>query len=183
MLKASENPPILFPDAGEIDQLTGTWWVAHTKPRQQKALAWDILRTAAGGYFLPMYDAVRKSRGRTWKTTLPLFPGYVFLCCDEDQRAAALKTNRIANLIPVPDQAQLIRELDGIKRLLESKAGIDPYPQLTRGKTCRIHRGPLAGLEGKIERRKGHLRFIVNVSILGQGAMIEIDADVLEPTE
>jgi len=183
VLKASENPPILFPEAQELAELAGTWWVAHTKPRQQKALAWDILRLAGGGYFLPMYEARRKSRGRTWKTILPLFPGYVFLCCDDDQRGAALKTNRIANLIPVPDQAQLVRELDAVKRLLESKAGIDPYPQLKRGKTCRIRSGPLAGLEGQIERRKGHLRFIVSVSILGQGAMVEIDADVLEPTD
>ncbi len=37
------------------------------------------------------------------------------------------------------------------------------------------------GLEGQIERRKDHARFIVNVTILGQGASVEIDADWLEP--
>ena len=112
---------------------------------------------------------------------LPLFPGYLFLCCNDDGPTEALKTNRIAGLIQVADQARLIEELSAIQRLLASKLAIDPYPSLKRGAACRICRGPLAGLEGRVERRKGHVRFIVNVTILGQGAMVELDADTLEP--
>lgn len=180
MLKASDNPPVVYPEDAEIGQLGPTWWVAHTKPRQEKALAWDVLRSG-GGYFLPMYEAVRRSRGRSWRTMLPLFPGYVFLACADEQRSKALETNRIANLIPVPDQPRLAAELHVIQRLLSSKSGIDPYPALAKGARCRIRNGPLMGLAGRVARRKGRARFIVNVTILGQGASVEIDADLLEP--
>ncbi len=68
-----------------------------------------------------------------------------------------------------------------IQRLLASEAGISSYPQLGKGTTCRVRSGPLAGLEGRVERRKGKTRFVVNVTILGQGAMIEMDADSIDP--
>lgn len=181
MLKVSENPPVVCPGDAGIEEIEGTWWVAHTKPRQEKALAWDVLRSG-GGYFLPMYEAVRRSRGRSWKTMLPLFPGYVFLCGDDTDRMWALETHRVVNAIPVPDQPALATELRAIERLLASKSGIDAYPGLARGAACRIRSGPLMGLEGHVARRKGRTRFIVNVAILGQGAAVEIDADLLDPT-
>ncbi|MBN1942451.1 MAG: antitermination protein NusG [Phycisphaerae bacterium] len=163
-------------------EFQGRWWVAHTKPRQEKALAWDIFRSE-GSYFLPMYEKIKRSRARRWTSVLPLFTGYVFLCGDERTRLRALETNRIANLIPVPDQAGLVAELTRIRQLLAGGLSIDPHPGLTRGAACRIRVGPLAGLEGQVERRKGLARFIVNVTILGQGAAVEIDADWLEPIE
>ncbi|GAG01597.1 unnamed protein product, partial [marine sediment metagenome] len=83
----------------------------------------------------------------------------------------------------VPDQARLVDELLSIQRLLASKAGIDAYPHLGRGTACRIRTGPLAGLEGRVERRKGQVRFVVDVTILGQGASVEIDADAIEPVQ
>ena len=33
MLKLSENPAILTPEVQSVAELSGTWWVAHTKAR------------------------------------------------------------------------------------------------------------------------------------------------------
>ena len=181
MSSLKENPPVQCPDNLAINEFADRWCVAHTRPRQEKALAWDVLRLG-GSYFLPMYEVTRRSRGRQWRTILCLFPGYVFLCGNDDDRSQALATDRIANVIPVPDQARLVEELQSLQRLLASKAGIDPYPQLAKGSPCRIRSGPLAGLEGLVERRKGQTRFVVNVTILGQGASVEVDADSIDPT-
>ncbi|MFA5864684.1 MAG: transcription termination/antitermination NusG family protein [Phycisphaerae bacterium] len=182
MLRSKENPPVQSPDDLSLDQFAGRWWVAHTKPRQEKALAWDVLRSE-GIYFLPMYEITRTSRGRAWKSKLVLFPGYVFLCCQEEGRLRALQTGRIANLIEVVDQKRLISELSDIKRLIDTRFAIDPYPGLQAGTLCRVKSGPLAGLEGRVERRKNSTRFVVEVSMLGQGASVEIDAGVLESIE
>ncbi len=92
-----------------------------------------------------------------------------------------MQTNRIANIIQVPDQAKLIAELSQIHKLLESGLAVSSRDSLQKGAICRIRTGPLGGLEGRIERQKGRARFVVNVSILGQAAMVEIDADMLEP--
>lgn len=177
-----KNPPLQSPSEIPLSDFPGRWWVAHTRPRQEKALAWDIFRTG-GCYFLPMYEKVKRSRGRRWTSVLPLFTGYLFLCGDEKARLRALETNRIAQLIVVPDQAGLVTELIGIQRLLAGGLAVDPFRRLTCGAPCRIRTGPLAGLEGRIERRKDRLRFIVSVTILGQGASVEIDADWIEPME
>lgn len=177
------EPPQVWPANAQIEKRTGWWWVAHVKPRQEKTLARDIL-ASRGAYFLPMYEAARRNGRRRWKSTLPLFPGYVFLCCaGENHRLTALKTNRIVRLIEVPDQKQLVDELSAIRRLLESHLAIDPYKSLRKGTRCRICSGLLQGVEGRVERRSGRSRFIVEVSILGQGASVEIDADLLEPSE
>ena len=170
----------MSPDDIQLARPDGTWWVAHTKPRQGKALAMDLFRSGRA-YFAPMYEAVRRSKGRSWKSVLLLFPGYVFLFGTEDDRLFALQTNRIANVIEVSDQAKLASELSQIHKLLESGLTVSTRSSLQKGTICRIRTGPLGGLEGRIERHKGKARFVVNVSILGQAAMVEIDADQLEP--
>jgi transcription antitermination factor NusG len=181
-VRMKQLPPPQSPEGSALTEFQGLWWVAHTKPRQEKALAWDIFRSG-GNYFLPMYEVIKRSRTRRWTSVLPLFTGYVFLCCNERTRLRALETHRIAKLISVPDQAGLVVELTRIGQLLAGGMSINPYPGLTRGAACRIRTGPMVGLEGRVERRKGQARFIVNVTILGQGAAVEIDADWLEPIE
>ncbi len=177
------EPKSLWPEGSQIERLIGRWWIAHTKPRQEKALARDIANSS-GSYFLPMFEATRRSKGRSWKAVLPLFAGYVFICCDgEDQRLAALKTNRVVRLIEVADQELLVGELTGINRILEVGAAIDPYAALISGLPCRITAGPLEGVEGILCRPSRKNRFVVQVSILGQGASVEIDADLLEPID
>ena len=96
-------------------------------------------------------------------------------------RHIALETNRIAKLIAVPDPAGLITELTHLQQLLGAGLSVDPYLRLKKGSPCRVRTGPLMGLEGQIDRRKDQTRFIVNITILGQGAAVEIDADWLEP--
>ncbi|GAG40862.1 unnamed protein product, partial [marine sediment metagenome] len=176
------NPPALFPPDADLAALGGEWWVAHVKARQEKALARNLARSSVA-YFLPMYEVRRESRGRSWRATLPLFPGYVFFCGDEDDRLGALKTARIARIIDVPDQRRLIGELTAIRRLTESGMSVDPYPSLATGRRCRVRSGPLRDVEGAVARRKGATRFVVEVSILGQGAAVEIDGDLLEPID
>ncbi|MCK5113208.1 MAG: antitermination protein NusG [Phycisphaerae bacterium] len=176
----TKNPPIIFPPDTDLTQIEGVWWVAHTKPRQEKALATDMLRGGMS-YFAPMYETTKRSKGRSWKSILMLFPGYVFLCGGETERLFALQTNRIANIIEVPDQQTFVEQLSQIQQLLESGLAVTARQSLKTGTICRIRSGALGGMEGRIERSKGKTRFVVNVSILGQAAMVEIDADQLEP--
>jgi hypothetical protein len=180
MLKPSDTPPSLYPEEAQFEIIEGIWWVAHTKPRQEKALARDFLRSSIP-YFLPMYEPRRRSRGRSWKTTLLLFPGYVFFCGDDQDRITALETGRIVNMIPVPDQTALVAELSALKRVMDAGLEIDTYPALKTKSRCRVLSGPLQCMEGKVLRRKGKARFIVTIAILGQGASVEIDGNELEP--
>ncbi len=179
MLKAEDNPPIVHPAVDSLGELAGQWWVAHTKARSEKSLAWSLYRWGVG-YFLPLREKVTARRGRKYKSLLPLFPGYVFFNGDEESRYQALTTNRIAQVIEVVDQDQLVRELDQIHRALSAGAPLDPHPYLKSGARCRVKAGPLADMEGMVVRRKGVTKLILRVDILGQAAAVEIEGDLLE---
>ena len=180
MLKISENPPMLSPGIGCLENMPGTWWVAHTKARCEKAFALDLLDREIG-FFLPMLERVRMISGKKRRVLLPLFPSYVFFCGDREQRQRALLTDRLCATIEVRDQPQLVRELSSIKRLLDAKVPVEPYSQIATGQRCRITNGPFEGMEGTVLQYSRPARFVLEVGLLGQGASIEIDADLLEP--
>lgn len=182
MLKASENPPMLPPPAESVRDLDGCWWIAHTKARFEKALARDLLRCGAG-YYLPLMERVNISRGRKRRSLKPLFPSYVFICGTEDDRSAALKTNRICRIIEVPDQADLIGELANIEKAISGKVELDPYPFAVEGRRCRVSAGPLQGLEGIVVRRAGTSVLVLQVNMIAQAATLHIDADLLSPVD
>ena len=182
MLKLSENPPILYPEGVSFDEMEGQWRVAHTKSRSEKTLAWALSRWQIP-YFLPMSEKVTRRNHRVFKSLLPLFSGYVFFCGDDAARHKALATNRIANVIEVADQAKLIRELSSIFLALNSGMPIDPHPYLQSGDRCRVAAGALMGCEGIVVRKKNLTKILLQVDILGQGAAVEIAADLLEPID
>ena len=183
MLKLSENPSILSPEFKSVTEFPGTWWIARTKARFEKAFAWDMYHYGIG-YFLPMREKIIFSGGRKRHVMVPLFPLYVFICGTEISRYTAMTTNRICQMIEVVDQERLIEELSNIERAIQNKAVIDQYPSLPVGRKCRVISGPMIGIEGVIvERHEGKARMVLEVTILGQGMLIEIDADILEPIE
>ncbi|TKJ34786.1 MAG: hypothetical protein CEE38_16635 [Planctomycetes bacterium B3_Pla] len=183
MLKLSENPAILTPQVQSLTELVGTWWVAHTKARFEKAFARDMSGHGIG-YFLPMREKTIFSGGRKRRVMIPFFTSYVFVCGTEPDRYTALTTNRLCQMIDVIDQDGLIRELSRIEKALLSGAVIDHYPHLPVGDRCRVVSGPMMGTEGVVvERRDEKAHMVLEVTILGQSTVVEVDADLLAPVE
>ncbi len=180
MLKLEDNPPILYPARDSLAEIEGLWWVAHTKARNEKALA-KFLGKQEIGYFLPLREKLAVRKGRRYKALLPLFSGYVFFNGNEDSRYTALTSNRIAQVIKVVDQPKLVHELTQIHLALTKGARLDPHPHLKEGDLCRVIAGPMKGMEGILLRKKNQIKLILQVDILGQAAAMEIDADLLEP--
>ena len=182
MLKASQNPPTAHPQTGSIRDFSGRWWVAHTKARSEKAFAWDLLHQNIS-YFLPITQRIRFSGGRKRRVLLPLFSSYVFFCADEHNRQTALATDRLCQVIAVRDQNKLIDDLAAIERVLAENVSLDPYPFAVVGKRVRISRGPFEGICGTIDRRDNINRMVLSIDVLGHGAAMEIDTDLLESLE
>jgi transcription antitermination factor NusG len=182
VLKESENPPIIWPEDKSVGQFEGTWWVAHTKSRNEKALAWQLANHGVQ-YFLPMSWKVSRKKQRTFRSLLPVFPGYLFFCGEENDRLEVLKTNRIASLIPVHDQERLVSELAPIETVLQAGEILLPHDYLKAGQRCRVIAGPLMGAEGIVESSPKGSRLILQVEMLGQAASVEIDLDMVEKIE
>lgn len=162
-----------------VDVLAGRWWLVHTKSRMEKALASDLERHGIG-FYLPLISTKRRYSGRIFDMRLPLFPGYLFLCGNDDDRYETLMTHRAAKVIPVVDQERLKNELRSIFRITISEHPVDLYPALRAGRRCRITQGSLQGVEGVVIRRRGLCRVYVGVDVLGQSAELEIDPAMLE---
>lgn len=179
MLKASENPPIAWPEEQTISEFVGQWWVAHTKSRNEKALAQDLIRKNIS-YFLPMAWKVQRQRGRKIRSLLPLFTGYLFFCGDEKQRIELLQTNRVANLIEVKNQQKLLSELSQIRQALQAGVPLTPHKYVKAGQQCKVIAGPLADLKGTVLTTKNVTRLVLRIDMLGQAASVEIDTDMIE---
>lgn len=179
MLKPSENPPITWPEVKSIRDFTGLWWVAHTKSRNEKALAQDLISKDIS-YFLPMSWKARRRKQRTIRSLLPLFSGYLFFCGNENQRVELLRTNRVANIIEVKDQQKLLDELSQIEQALQTGAPLTPYKYIKTGQHCRVIAGPLADLEGIVIRTQKTARLVLQIDMLGQAASLEVDIDMIE---
>src|SRR5436305_510623 len=83
-----------------------SWWVLHTKPRQEKSLT-RFLHAAGLHYYLPLLARRHPVRGRNVTALVPLFTGYVFLRGDPEQRIIALSSNRIVQTLISPDSTRL----------------------------------------------------------------------------
>ena len=179
MLKPEENPPIIWPTGISLKDFQGIWWVAHTKSRNEKALAWQMQKKNIS-YFLPLTEKVYKKTRRVFRSMLPLFSGYVFFCGSEEDRLEVLKTNRVAGILEVKDQQHLVAELLPIEKALQSGAVLAPYNYIKVGQQCRVIAGPLMGTEGLAVSEQNKTRLVLQVDILGKATCLEIDAALLE---
>jgi transcriptional antiterminator RfaH len=151
------------------------WWVLHTRPRAEKALA-RCLHGEQLCFFLPLYKRQWRNRGRLFSSYLPLFPGYLFLRGDNQVRQRVLDTNLVANCLPVADQSQLTADLLNVYALMVSGSPLSPEERLQPGTLVEIVSGPLAGVKGKVLGRGKQLKFFVEVQFLQQGVSVEIES-------
>lgn len=159
-----------------VDKL---WCVLHTRPRTEKVVA-GRLASARIEHYLPLI-VVRHTYARSRVAfEKPLFPGYVFMRGSEADRLAALQTKKVVQTIRVGDQAQLERELAQIRAAIAAGAALELFPALAVGARCRVAAGPLLGLEGVITGEASRSRFLLVVTALGQSAVLDIDAALLE---
>ena len=169
-------PPDLWQDPDRLDRdgRTRVWWCLHTKPRQEKAVARE-LRTWKVPYYLPqVVHENRTPQGRKIRSVMPLFPSYLFLLGDDEERVQALKGNRLVRVIDVQDQGLLRHDLGQIHRMLSSGLAVVAEPAAPVGARVRITSGPLTGLEGRVVRRGQRDEFVALVHFLGSGATVEL---------
>lgn len=156
--------------------------VLHTKPRQEKAVA-RYLRAAGLFFYLPLMERVTLMRGRKLRSRVPLLPGYIFLSGDLEDAYGAVLTKRVCQIIRVSEQERLVHELQQIWEALDRGADLFRCPFAVVGARCRVAQGPFEGIEGVVSSRLGPSRLALQVRMLGGGALLEIDADLLEPVE
>jgi len=171
----------LFPShLFELSRSEHPWWVAYVRSRQEKGLARHL--TGHGvGFYLPQAEKKTRRAGRTFLSTLPLFPGYVFFRGSVEARRTALRSDLIVQVLGVLDQERLQRELESLWRLQQTGAPLVPHSYIGAGDEVEIVDGPFRGWTGTVLREKGRLRLIVSVTFLRQSVAAELDRELVAP--
>lgn len=160
------------------------WYAVHVRSRHEFRVL-DRLTGAGIDAFLPVVEKLNKWKDRKKLVSFPLFPGYLFVHIHKiyDTMLAILKTPGVVRFIgiipgepePVPEE-----QIISLKKAVESKEAIDPYPYLKEGQRVRIKKGPLKGVEGILVERPGLHLLVLSVDILRQGVSLKIDASDVE---
>jgi len=175
-------PENLFSGFESSAPISSKWVVLYTRARAEKALARSLYRRQHA-FFLPLYEKRVQVAGRLRRAHLPIFPGYVFLYGDAQERMAALETNCVSRCIAVEAQQQLQRDLERVFRLMTSGLPLLPEPCLEPGTLVEVTCGAMEGLQGKVLRRGRQLRLVIEVHLLHQAVSVEIDGHLLRSVE
>jgi transcriptional antiterminator RfaH len=178
-LEPSVYPANLLAELGRAEN-GRRWWVMYTKSRQEKALV-RTLGAQQVPHYLPLVPRVQVVRGRHLTSHVPVFPSYVFVYGSLVEREQCLKTNRVCQVLPVPNGPELCEDLARVQVMIESGCPLTVESRLEAGQWVRVRSGPLMGLEGTILQRKRQTRLIVAVRMLQQGVSVEISDYLVEP--
>ena len=175
-----KREPDVFPEDLFESGANAPWTVAHVRSRQEKVLA-RHLQPLGVAYFAPQREKTVRRAGRTLRSYLPLFPGYVFLRATADDRALAWRSGVVVRMIEVLDQGRLFEELSQIRTLQRSGAVLVPHPAIPSGAPVRIVDGPFEGYVGVVLRDRGPERLLVSVSLLRKTIAVEFGRETVAP--
>lgn len=154
--------------------------VCHTKPRCEKKFS-ALLTAEKVEHYLPLIESVKRYGSQTKRFTKPLFAGYVFAKVVMENKARIYQQDLLARVIPVVDEAKLLRQMEDVRTLVASGLELTLRPLIQRGTRVRVTGGPLWGLEGVVDDPANPQGIIVAVDVLQQGLHVRMPLENLEP--
>lgn len=159
----------------------GNWYALYTTARHEKVVARQLEERRIES-FLPTCRTWHRWKDRRKLVEVALFPSYVFVRIEEEQKLRVLKVSGAVNVVtfngkmaPLPQ-----REIDALRNALENEVYAEPCPYLKIGRKVRVVRGPMAGAEGILSRKKDKCRVVISVDVLMRSVAVEVDATALE---
>lgn len=165
------------------------WYVIHTLSGCESKVKVNLegkidelsLRDAIPEVHIPTEEVVEVKSGEKKVTTRNLFPGYVFIHMELDEKSWHLvkAVPGVSGFVssgkkPVPLEDA---EVENIRKAVQEKA-VKPTPKvvLEKGERIRVIEGPFTNLNGTVEEtnpEKGKVK--VMVSIFGRSTPVELE--------
>lgn len=157
------------------------WYAVYTNARHEKSVARQLEERRIET-FLPLYRKWHRWKDRRKLVELALFPSYVFVKMTTQEKLRVLQAYGVVNLVTfngelaaVPDE-----QITALRSGLEHDVCAEPCPYLKVGKKVRVIRGPMAGSEGILVRKKEKYRFVLSIDVLMRSVAVEVDAGDLQ---
>ena len=155
------------------------WFVIHIKPRWEKKFA-DYCYKREFNYYLPLQKSIKNYDNREVIFTKPLFPGYIFLKCIENDKSLLLRSGSIVRFLKVPDERELLKDLNNIYNTLSLDIPVEPHAYVKEGYTVKIIKGPYNGIEGIVLDTADPSEVIVGIHLIQQAICIQVDPSEME---
>lgn len=169
------------------------WCLVRTAYRREVSVRDDLVE-AGWDTYLPLTTAWEGRARRKHRATRPLFPGYLFAACvDDDADPAAPAEVRHLVAIRRPAMKRVIRPGQMLRLMLADGLGAFDYtkekPQLPShglavGDLVKVLDGPFHGFEARIEEVLNDKRVVAHLWLFGRLTNAEfkgVDLQVLTP--
>jgi transcription antitermination factor NusG len=186
----AKTPDISSSAASVLEQATGNklltpqWYALYTRSRFEKKMMSEIADRSVE-VFLPMREILSRWKDRKKRIWIPLFPGYIFVhhVNTPENRFRILNIPGAVRFVGFEGHADPIPEeqIQYVRRFLESKISMDPYPYIRVGSRVEVIAGPLKGIRGILVEKRGRFRFVIQVDLIRQAVSVEIDTSDVRP--
>ena len=174
--------PLLAASSAGVSVADAKWYAVTVFPRHEKCVA-QHLEARGINYLLPLYSSLRRWRDRRKRVEMVLFPGYVFVNVEIENRSGVLMLPGVSRFVtfqgrpaPVPE-----REIQAISTTARRGLAVQPHPYLQKGRRVRLKDGPMAGVEGILVRRKDKARLVLSSDLIMRSVAAEVDEADVEP--
>ena len=160
------------------------WYAVRVRSNREAVVSLH-LRERGLEEFTPSYRVERQWSDRVKLIDHPLFPGYVFCRLNVNDRMPVLTVPGVVSLVGIGKQPVSIpeAEVERVRTMIRSGVPVMPWPFLKEGDPVLIERGPLAGLEGVLQKLKGKTRIVVSINLLQRSVSAEIDSAWIRPLQ
>jgi transcriptional antiterminator RfaH len=163
------------------------WYCARTQPKHEHIAAANLVRKLGLEVFHPRLRLERATRRGAVRVIEPLFPCYIFVRCDLDERLDEIRyVNGISSLVhfgqripTVPDEV-----VEELRQCFESEEPVAVDAGLKPGTEVTIAEGALLGSSGVVVRMlPAKHRVQILLDFLGRTTVAEVERSALTVQE
>jgi transcription antitermination factor NusG len=151
------------------------WFAAYTKPRHEAIVA-KQLEAKTVGFLLPVYARTARWSDRLKRGMAPLFPSYVFVNVNSEERVRVLRTAGVVNIVSIAGKPYPLSD-EEVAMLQECAArprAFEPHPFLRAGQRVRVKQGPFAGWVGTLSYKKNGARLVISLEHIMRSVSVEL---------
>lgn len=162
------------------------WYVIQTRPRYEKKVD-EQIKAKGIETFLPLILTIRKWSDRKKKITIPMFPGYLFVRANEEERQRAIQdTVGALRYIFYRNKAAVVsdRELENIQLSLRDPERFKiENTNVRKGDMVKITGGVFTGMEGVVTEIRGSYKLTINIIELSMSLNIILNSNEVKLLE
>lgn len=158
------------------------WYPLYTRSRHEKK-AYERLRSEGFEAFLPLKKSVRQWSDRKKVVQTPLFPSYVFAKLSDREILDAIKVRGVASFVSFNGRPANVREeeIEAVRSALQSKSEIEVIDgEIEFGAKVKFRMGILGNYEGKVIRRSGKNKLVIEIGSINKTMLVTVDKSQLK---